>query len=110
MFLCFCILKVISGLFSQIAYLILVCKAIYPQLPPITDMYNALFSALLGSLVFLIFNYVDAARRFFQSKLQESSLKEKGKYTDKVKETRQRNRINGVSIIHSVIHMCSRHG
>ena len=35
----------------------------------------------------------DAARRFFQSKLEESSLKQKGTYTKKVQSQRRRNRI-----------------
>ena len=38
-----------------------------------------------------------ATKRFFQSKIEEEALKGKGKYSEKVKRTRQRNRICRVS-------------
>ena len=41
--------------------------------------------------------YVDATWRFFQSKVEQSCLKGKGKYAEKVKKTRRRNRIVRVS-------------
>ena len=40
---------------------------------------------------------IDAARRFFLTKSDEVSLKEKGKYGIKVQRTRRRNRISRVS-------------
>lgn len=40
----------------------------------------------------------DAVRRFYQSKLQDSSMKEKGKYDDKVRRQRRRNRVVKVFI------------
>ena len=46
---------------------------------------------------------LDAARRFFQTKVEEDSLKRKGKYSDKVKRQRKRNRINRVSICMSCV-------
>ncbi len=41
---------------------------------------------------------LDASRRFFQSKTEEQSLKEKGKYSLKVTQQRRQNRIKRVSI------------
>ena len=46
------------------------------------------------------FNSVDAARRFFQSKCEESALKARGTYDNKVKAQRRRNRL--VKVWHSV--------
>lgn len=44
-----------------------------------------------------VYNYVDTARRFFQSRSEEESLKEKGKYQHKVDQQRRRNRVLRVS-------------
>ena len=44
------------------------------------------------------YHCTDAARRFFQTKVEEDSLKTKGKYSDKVKRQRKRNRMNRVSL------------
>ena len=41
---------------------------------------------------------IDAARRFFQTKVEEDYLKKKGKYSDKVKRQHKRNRINRVRV------------
>lgn len=41
---------------------------------------------------------IDTTRRFFQSKVQAGSLKDKGKYSAKVKRTRHRNRICRVGL------------
>ena len=43
-------------------------------------------------------DFADATQRFFQSTVNKESLKSKGKYGDKVKRTRKRNRICRVSI------------
>ena len=53
---------------------------------------------ILSSLQPLYYHCVDAARRFFQTKVEEDSLKKKGKYSDKVKRQRKRNRINRVRV------------
>lgn len=43
-----------------------------------------------------VLSTIDAARRFFQTKSDETSLKERGKYSTKVKQQRRRNRITRV--------------
>ena len=53
---------------------------------------------ILSSLQPLYYHYIDAARRFFQTKVEEDSLKKKGKYSDKVKRQHKRNRINRVRV------------
>ena len=45
---------------------------------------------------------IDVTQRFFQSKVEETTLKDKGKYSMKVKRTRQRNRICRVRFNHSI--------
>ena len=40
----------------------------------------------------------DSVRRFYKSKLEMSSMKEKGKYDDKVRSQRRRNRVVKVCI------------
>ena len=43
-------------------------------------------------------NILDAARRFFQTKSDEASLRNRGKYEAKVKHQRRRNRLFRVGI------------
>ena len=45
----------------------------------------------------IIFFFTDAIRRFFQSKLEEKSLKDKGTYDIKVQRQRRKNRLVKVS-------------
>ena len=46
---------------------------------------------------FLIIDFLDAARRFFQTKCDDRHLKENGKYDAKIVQQRRRNRLNRVS-------------
>lgn len=50
----------------------------------------------------------DSARRFFQSKQEESALKRTGKYATKVTQQRRRNRITRVSVY--LIYLTTKNG
>ena len=52
-----------------------------------------------------IFICLDAIRRFFQSKLEEKSLKDKGAYVAKVQKQRRRNRLVKVSYAYPLVEL-----
>ena len=65
-----------------------------PRVPPLH---------ICETLMLLLFLYtfcLDAIRRFFQTKVEEAALKEKGTYDTKVAKQRRRNRIMKVNLQH----------
>ncbi len=49
--------------------------------------------------------HVDAARRFYQTKVEEANLKDNGKYETKLVQQRRQNRIKRVSGLLPVINL-----
>ena len=54
--------------------------------------------------MYMLYLYIDAARRLFSTKSDEASLKENGIYDVKVRQQRRRNRIIRVS--QGCTHVC----
>ena len=52
---------------------------------------------MVQDALFDLFFVVDATRRFFQTKLEEKSLKDKGTYGAKVQKQRRKNRLTKVN-------------